>query len=264
MLIIGERINSSRKPIAEAILSRNSVFIQNEAKTQAMAGADYLDVNAGTFVGEEAKHLQWIIETVQEVVDLPLCVDSPDPSVIKAMIPLVKKTPMVNSITLEPSRLEGILPLVAQHKTKVIALCQSGDSIADTAEAKVRMAGRLVEKVKAAGISLDSLYIDPLVYPLATNDRSALATLDAIGQIMKQFPGVHTTCGLTNVSYGLPNRKLANRTFLVSAILRGLDSAILDPTDKQLFGALKAALMIAGKDEFCMGYITAFREGRIE
>jgi 5-methyltetrahydrofolate--homocysteine methyltransferase len=117
--------------------------------------------------------------------------------------------------------------------------------------------------VKAAGISLDNLYIDPLVYPLATNDRSALATLDAIGQIMKQFPGVHTTCGLTNVSYGLPNRKLANRTFLVSAILMGLDSAILDPTDKQLFGALKAALMIAGKDEFCMGYITAFREGRL-
>ena len=94
--------------------SRNAAFIQNEAKTQAMAGADYLDVNAGTFVGEEAKHLQWIIETVQEVVDLPLCIDSPDPAVIKAMIPLVKKTPMINSITLEPSRLEGILPLVAR------------------------------------------------------------------------------------------------------------------------------------------------------
>ena len=264
MLIIGERINASRKPIAEAISSRNISFIQNEAKTQATAGADYLDVNAGTFVGEEAKHLRWIVETVQEVVDLPLCIDSPDPSVIKTMLPLVKKTPMINSITLEPFRLEGILPLVAEHKAKVIALCQSGDSIADTVEAKVRMAGQLVEKVREAGISLDDLYIDPLVYPLATNDQSALATLDAIEKIMKQFPGVHTTCGLTNVSYGLPNRKLVNRTFLVAAIARGLDSAILDPTDKQLFGALKAALMIAGKDEFCMQYITAFREGRLE
>jgi len=264
VLIIGERINASRKSIAEAISSRNAAFIQNEAKAQAMAGANYLDVNAGTFVGEEAKHLRWIIETVQEAVDLPLCIDSPDPSVIKAMIPLVKKTPMVNSITLEPSRLEGILPLVAGHKTKVIALCQSGDSIADTVEAKVKMAGQLVERVKAAGIPLDDLYIDPLVYPLATNDQSALATLDAIEKIMKEFPGVHTTCGLTNVSYGLPNRKLVNRTFLVSAIARGLDSAILDPTDKQLFGALKAALMIAGKDEFCMQYIAGFREGRLE
>ncbi len=264
MLIIGERINASRKSIAEAIASRDRTFIQNEAKTQVAAGADYIDVNAGTFVGEEAKHLQWIIETVQEVTDLPLSIDSPDPSVIQAMIPLVKKTPMINSITLEPSRLQGILPLVAGHKTKVIALCQSGDSVADTADAKVKMAGQLVEKVNGAGIPLDDLYIDPLVYPLATNDRSALATLDAIEQIMKQFPRVHTTCGLTNVSYGLPNRKLVNRTFLVAAIVRGLDSAILDPTDKQLYGALKAALMIVGKDEFCMQYITGFREGRFE
>ncbi len=145
MLIIGERINASRKPIAEAISSRDISFIQNEAKIQATAGADYLDVNAGTFVGEEAKHLRWIVETVQEVVDLPLCIDSPDPSVIKTVLPLVKKTPMINSITLEPFRLEGILPWVAEHKAKVIALCQSGDSIADTAEAKVRMAGQLVE-----------------------------------------------------------------------------------------------------------------------
>ena len=264
MLIIGERINASRKSIAEAISLRNAAFIQKEAKTQTAAGADYLDVNAGTFVGEEAKHLQWVIETVQEVTDLPLCIDSPDPSVIKAVIPLAKKTPMINSITLESFRLEEILPLVAEHKTKVIALCQSGDSIADIAEAKVKMAGQLVEKVKGAGIPLDDLYIDPLVYPLATNDRSALATLDAIEQIMKQFPGVHTTCGLTNVSYGLPNRKLVNRTFLVAAIGRGLDSAILDPTDNQLFGALKAALMIAGKDEFCIEYIVGFREGRFE
>jgi 5-methyltetrahydrofolate--homocysteine methyltransferase len=229
-----------------------------------MAGVDYLDVNAGTFVGEEAKYLRWTIETVQEVADVPLCIDSPDPSVIKVMIPLVKKTPMINSITLEPSRLEGILPIVAEHKWKVIGLCQSGDAIADTAEAKVRLARQLVERVKAVGIPLDDLYIDPLVFPLATNDRSALATLRAIEQIMKQFPGVHTICGLTNVSYGLPNRRLVNRTFLSAAVAHGLDSVILDPTDKQLYGALKAALMIAGKDEFCMQYIEGFRQGRFE
>jgi 5-methyltetrahydrofolate--homocysteine methyltransferase len=262
MLIIGERINASRKSIAEAISLRDAAFIQNEAIIQSAAGADYIDVNAGTFVGEEAKHLQWTIETVQKAVDLPLCIDSPDPSVIRAMIPFVKKTPMINSITLEPVRLKEILPLVSEYKTKVIALCQSGDSIADTTEAKVRMASELVEKIIAAGIPPDNLYIDPLVYPLATNDQSALATLNAIELIMNQFPGVHTTCGLTNVSYGLPNRKLVNRTFLVAAITRGLDSAILDPTDKELFGALKASLIIAGKDEFCVQYIAGFREKR--
>ncbi len=264
MLIVGERINASRKYIAQAISSRNTSFIQDEAKVQAMAGADYLDVNAGTFVGEETKHLQWIIETVQEVVDIPLCIDSPDPSVIKAIIPLVKKTPMINSITLEPSRIEGILPLVSEYKLKVIALCQSEDTIGDTVEAKVNMAKQLVERVEPAGIPLNDLYIDPLVYPLATNNESALATLEAVEHIMKQFPGVHTICGLTNVSYGLPNRRLVNRTFLVSAVIRGLDSAILDPTDAQLFGALRAALAIAGKDEFCIEYIGGFREGRFE
>jgi 5-methyltetrahydrofolate--homocysteine methyltransferase len=264
MLIIGERINASRKSIADAISDRNAAFIRNEAEIQAAAGANYIDVNAGIFVGEEAEHLRWVIETVQEAIELPLCIDSPDPAVIKAMIPLMKKTPMINSITLEASRLENILPIVAEHKTKVIGLCQSGDSIADTAEAKLKMAGQLVKRVEASGIPLDHLYIDPLVYPLATNDRSALATLNAIEKIMKEFPGVHTTCGLTNVSYGLPNRKLVNRAFLIAAIDRGLDSAILDPTDKQLLGALKAALIIAGKDEFCMEYISGFREGRIE
>jgi 5-methyltetrahydrofolate--homocysteine methyltransferase len=264
MLIIGERINSSRKSIAEAIASRNRAFIQNEAKTQATTGADFLDVNAGTFVEEEAKYLQWIIETVQEAVDVPLCIDSPDPSVIEAMIPLVKKPPMINSITLEPSRLVKILPLVSERKIKVIALCQSQDTIADTVEAKVKMASQLVERVRAAAVPLDNLYIDPLVYPLGTSDQSARATLDAIEKIMKQFPGIHTICGLTNVSYGLPNRRLVNRTFLVSAIARGLDSVILDPTDKQLFGDLKAALMVAGKDEFCIEYIEGFRQGRFE
>jgi 5-methyltetrahydrofolate--homocysteine methyltransferase len=264
MLIIGERINASRKPIHEAIASRDALFIQHEAKAQAEAGAHYLDVNAGTFAHEEATHLRWVIETVQEAIDLPLCVDSADPAAIEAMMPLLKRTPVINSITLEASRLEGILPLAARYKTKVIALCQSADAIADNTEAKVRMAGEVVEKAGAAGIPLEDLYIDPLVYPVATDDRSALATLDAIERIMKEFPGVHTTCGLTNVSYGLPDRKLVNRTFLVAAIVRGLDSVIADPTDKQLLGALRAALLIAGKDEYCMDYITAFREGRFE
>lgn len=264
MLIIAERINSSRKYIAQAISSRNKAFVESEAKAQAEAGADYIDVNAGTFVGEEAEHLKWVVEVVQGVTDLPLCIDSPDPEVIKAMLPLVHKTPMINSITLEPTRLEGILPLVAEHKAKVIGLCQSEDTMAETAEEKVRLAHELVKEVTEAGIPLDDLYIDPLVYPVSTNPQSALATMEAIERIMKEFPGVHTTCGLTNVSYGLPNRKLVNRTFLVTAISHGLDSAILDPTDKQLYGALKAALMVLGKDDFSMEYITAFRKGRFE
>lgn len=264
MLIIGERINSSRKSIAEAISSGNRDFIQKEAKAQAEAGAHYIDVNAGAFIGEEAEKLKWVIDVVQESCDLPLCIDSPDAGVIREVLPLARITPMINSITLEPARLEGILPLVAEFKAKVIGLCQSEDSIADTTESKVELAGQLVEQVKKAGIPLDDLYIDPLVYPLGANTASARATLDAIDIIMKEFQGVHTACGLTNVSHGLPNRKLVNRTFLAGAILHGLDGAIMDPTDKQLYGALRAAVMVAGRDDFCMEYIQAFRAGRLE
>jgi 5-methyltetrahydrofolate--homocysteine methyltransferase len=231
---------------------------------QDQAGADYIDVNAGVFVGEEKEKLEWVINTVQAVTEKPLCIDSPDPAVIQALVPLARKTPLINSITLEKTRLEGILPVARDQGAPLIALCQSEDTIAETAEDKVRLASQLVDIVTAAGIPLENLYIDPLVYPLATNTQSAKATLEAIDRIMREFPGIHTTCGLTNVSHGLPNRKLINRTFLVSAITCGLDSAILDPTDNHLYGALKAAQAITGKDDFCMDFITAHREGRLE
>jgi len=264
MIIIAERINASRKNIANAILSLDSDFIQNEARIQDVAGADYIDVNAGSFMGKEAEKLKWLIDTVQEVTDKPLCIDSPDPNVISAVVSSVIKTPMINSITLERERLERTLPVVAENKAKVIALCQSGEAMAETADDKLKMAERLVERVTAAGISIGDLYVDPLVYPISTNTLAAVETLKAIERIMYEFPGIHTTCGLTNISYGLPNRKLVNRTFLTAAITRGLDSAIMDPTDRQLYGTLKASLAVNGRDEFCLEMITAYREGKLD
>jgi len=264
MLIIAERINASRKAIAQAISAGDRAFIQEEAKAQARAGADYIDVNAGIFVGEEADKLKWIVEAVQEATDLPLSIDSPDPAVIRAVMPLLKKTPLINSITLEPSRIEEILPIIVANKTKVIALCQSEQGSAETTELKVALAGQLVEKLAGAGVLLDDIYIDPLVFPLSTNPQSASATLNAIGEIMKEFPGAHTVCGLTNVSYGLPARKLVNRAFLAAAITKGLDSAIIDPTDRLLYAMLSAVTLVVGKDNYCMDYIRAFRAGRVE
>lgn len=263
MLIIGERINSSRKEVFNAIKDGNKPFIETEALTQADSGADCIDVNAGAFIGEEIEKLRWLIETVQKVTQRPLCIDTADPEVLKAALPLVKQPPVINSISLEPDRLEKILPLVVDYKAKVIALCQTQNQMAKTADDKIRMAAQLVDRVTAAGIPLDDLYIDPLVYPVSTNTGSALETLNAISQIMTAFPGVHTTCGLTNVSYGLPERKLINRCFLVAAVSRGLDAVILDPTDRKLFAALKGSLMLMGKDDFCMSFITAFQEGRL-
>ena len=240
-----------------------SDFIRKEAQIQADAGADYIDVNTGTFMESELDHLKWVVDIVQEAVNVPLCIDSPDPGVIQKILPMVQKTPMINSITLEPARLEGILPLAAQRGAKVIALCQSSEGMAQTVEEKVQMAHDLVDKARQAGLDEKSLYVDPLVYPVATNPDSAVATLSAIQRIAREIPETNTICGLTNVSYALPERKLVNRTFLVAAISRGLSAAILDPTDKALFGALKASLALMGEDEFCLDFIEAYREGKI-
>jgi cobalamin-dependent methionine synthase I len=263
MLIIAERINSSRKTIYQAIERRDAGFIRNEAINQDLSGADYIDVNAGAFFETETENLKWLIDIVQEATSKPLCLDSPDPRVIMELLPMVDRAPMINSITLEKPRLEGLLPAAVERKAKVIGLCQSEGLMADTAEQKIELAEELIEKATQGGLPLDDLYLDPLVYPLATNTGSAEATMEAITRITKGHPGVHTTCGLTNVSHGLPYRKLINRTFLVSAIARGLDSAIMDPTDPQLYGALRAALAVNGRDEFCMQYITDFRAERL-
>lgn len=262
MLIIAERINSTRKSIAEAISKRDAAFIWKEALSQAEAGADYIDVNAGAF-WDEAECLQWLVDVVQDVTDKPLCLDSASPDTLKRVIPIVKNPPMINSITLKPLRIDPILPLIVEYKAKVIALCESENAIATTKEDKTSIAAGLVEKVTAQGVPLDDIYIDPLIFPVATNTMAAVASLDAIEFIMKEFPGVHTICGLTNISHGLPNRRLVNRSFLMAALTRGLDSVILDPTDKELYLAMKATFMVLGRDEYCMEYISAYREGRL-
>jgi len=263
MLIVAERINSSRKSIAAAIEAKDRDFIHNEAVVQTKAGADYIDVNAGSFVGEEIERLKWLIEIVQGATDLPLCIDSPDSEVIRSVLPLLDRSPLINSISMEPLRLEGILPLAVERGAAVVGLCQSEEVMAETIEEKVRLASELVKAALAAGLPLDQLYIDPLVYPVSSNPLSGPAVLEAIHQIMEHHPGVHTICGLTNISYGLPKRKLINRTFLVAAIARGLDAVIMDPTDPELFGALMAGLAVVARDEYCMNYISAYREGRL-
>ena len=155
------------------------------------------------------------------------------------------------------------LALALEHRAKLIALCQGEGVPAASAAEKVALAAELVDRLTRAGVALDDIFVDPLVFPLGTDSGSALATIEAIGEIMRRYPGVHTICGLTNVSHGLPARKLVNRTFLVAAMGRGMDAAIVDPTDAQLVSAMHAARAVFGRDEYCMGLIEAFQAGRL-
>ena len=171
---------------------------------------------------------------------------------------------MINSITLEPGRFETVGPLVADGAADVVSLCLDETGIPRTTEKVVENARRLVAKLEALGVERGSIYLDPIIQPVSTDTDMGAVALSAIEIIMATLPGVHTTCGLSNVSYGLPERFLVNRHFLTCAMAKGLDSAILDPLDRKIMTSIFTAEMVLGKDEYCANYIDAVREGRIE
>jgi 5-methyltetrahydrofolate--homocysteine methyltransferase len=264
MLIVAERINASRKAIRTALEQLDAAAIENEVRIQAAAGAHYIDLNGGTFPGHEAELLCWLVDIAQGESPLPLCLDSPDAQALAAALPRIKGArPMINSINLEPERFDKILPLARQYQAKLIALAQGEGVPAATVPEKIELATRLVEQLLKGGMALDDIYVDPLVFPVGTDSNSALATVTAMREIMARFPGVHTICGLTNVSHGLPARKLVNRTFLAGAIANGMDAAIIDPTDPLLMATLLGAEAVFGRDEYCVNFIDAFQAGKL-
>ena len=264
MLIVGELINASRKQIGAAIENQDKDTIQQIAKEQTDNGADYIDVNAGVFVGKEAGYLKWLVEIVQEAVDTPCCIDSPDPSAIVAALSVHKGTPMINSISMEKERYDALMPVIAGTDYKVVALCMSDAGMPETADARMAIAEELVNNLVKNHIPLENIYVDPLVQPLSTNDSYGTEFISSIERIKQQFPGIHTVCGLSNISYGLPERMLINQTFMVMAITKGLDGAIVNPLDKKMMAAIITAETLMGKDQWCEAYLQAYRQKRFE
>ena len=263
MIIIGEKINSTLKAVRPAIEAYDTETIQNLAKKQAEVGSAYIDVNAGMFVDDEPQRLAWLVETVQAVVDTPLCLDSPSAVALEAGLKAYRgdTVPMINSITDEKDRFEAILPLVLKYKTKVIALCMDDTGMPETGEGRYVIAERLIGKLTDAGVKLGDIYIDPLVRPVSTGSHYGMAAIDTIRRVKTEYPEVHIACGLSNVSFGLPQRKLINQTFLVAAMTAGMDGAILDPLDNKLMAFVAAAEAVLGADEFCIEYLDKYRNG---
>jgi 5-methyltetrahydrofolate--homocysteine methyltransferase len=264
MFIVGELINASRKKIREAIENQDKDAIQQIAVDQFENGADFIDVNAGVFVGREVEHLKWLVTAVQETLEAPCCIDSPDPAAIEAALAVHKGTPMINSISMEKERYDALMPIVAGTDYKIVALCMSDAGMPETANARISIAEELVNNLVKNNIPLENIYVDPLVQPLSTNDNYGVEFLESIEIIMSRFPGIHTICGLSNISYGLPERMLLNQTFMVMAITRGLDGAIVNPIDKKMMAAILTAEALAGNDEWCEKYLLAYRQKRLE
>ena len=263
MIIVGEKINTSRKRIEEAVKNRDAPFIIKIAREQAEAGAHYIDVNAGTFLGKEVDCLSWLVETVQSEIDIPLALDSPDPNALAEAIKHHKGVPMINSISLEEDRLQALLPVISTQPCHVVALCMSQTSMPTAVEERVAVGSKLIEKLTGAGTPLEMIYVDPLIQPISVDINMGPAALGAISKIMHDFPGVNTICGLSNVSFGLPERRIINRNFLALCISYGLSAVILDPADKELMTTLITVEMLLGRDEYCGNYIEAYQNGRL-
>ena len=264
MIIIGELINASRKAVRAAIEAQDAAAIQQVAQDQAAAGADYIDVNAGIFVGREPEYLTWLVETVQQVTDKPCAIDSPDPQAIEAALSVHKGTPMINSISLDKERYEKLMPIIAGTDMKVIALCMSDAGMPQTVADRMKIAEELVNGLVKNNVAVENIFVDPLVQPVSVNNTFGVEFINAIEKIVAAFPGIHTACGLSNISYGLPARKFMNQTFMTMAIAKGLDGAIVNPLDSRMMANIIAAEALAGRDNFCMNYLKAFRAGMFE
>ncbi|MFA5367477.1 MAG: dihydropteroate synthase [Dehalococcoidia bacterium] len=263
MLIIGERINATNKSVGQAIASRDKEFLTGLARKQADAGADYIDVNAGVGVGSEGTAaIEWLIDLVQEAVDKPLCIDSDDPDMIEAALKRYRGDKvMINSVNAEPEKLERIGRLVVEWNAKVVALIMKEGNIPRAVAERMEAAETIMEHLGRLGVSEDRIYFDPLVLPISVDTSQGMVTLKTIERIKSRFPTAKTVMGLSNISYGLPNRGMVNRSFMLMSAGAGLDAAILDPLDARMMSLVRIGDMLTGNDQGCRKYIRAHRKG---
>lgn len=300
MIIIGEKINGAIPSVQKAITDRNAAVIRERAVMQAEAGADFIDVHASR-KDQESEILGWMIENVQAVTDVPICIDSPDPTVCVDAVKYCSKAGLINSVSMENNKTEIVFPVIADTEWQCVALlCSDKYGIPQTVEQRMEILEEILAEAKKYQISPERLHIDPLVEAIATNDASFKIFAECCRQIKKREPRLHITSGLSNISFGLPSRKTVNMAFLGMAVHEGMDSAIMDPANQDMLGMVlaaeqkeceekyqkmqKVALGMAeysegtpygrelagmkyaaaclnGEDDFCLEYIEAYEEG---
>ena len=224
MIIIGEKINGTRKRVKEAILDRDADFIKDLALRQVEAEVGYLDINAGTKPENEPEDMMWLIETVQTVTDVKLCLDSANPAALSAGFKVTNKIPMVNSLSGERNRIKVVLPLACENKTELIVIALDDNGIPATVEKRIEIIRRLVSMTREGGLPDNHLYIDPVITTLSTGIESGNRTFRTIRAILDEFPEAHITGGLSNISFGLPARSIINQAFVTLAIEAGMDT----------------------------------------
>ena len=266
MIIIGESLNATIKKVKQAVIDRDAQFIQALAMEQVEKGANMLDVNAAVSGMDEAENLTWMVKTVQEVVNVPLVLDSSSPEALLAAMEVHKGKPMINSISAEKEKVEKLQPVVASADCDVIVLCMDDDGISTDVETRLDIARRVVIPLLEAGKKPEEIYIDPLVMSVSVDMDAPKTTLELIRRIHEGVPGmegVNTTGGLSNVSFGMPNRRLINSHFLSMAISNGLNSCIVDVRNHDLMNGIYAAAALTDPKGF-RNYLKLCRKGIID
>ena len=265
MLIIGEKINSTRKSIDRAVRARDVELLREEVLGQVNAGAGMLDVNCGTLEArEEPETMKWLVKTVQDIAGIPLCIDSPNSEALAAGLSVHQGKAMINSISGETERFQKVLPLVKEYKASVVALCMDNRGIPANKEQSLQVGIKLVSDLLYAGIPVEDIYFDPLVRSVATNPEAVVETLKLMEEMSGRFNGLHFVSGLSNVSFGLPERRHLNRAYVVLSMASGLDAVIVDPLDSTLMALVYATEALLNKDRFCLRYIRSHHQGKLK
>ena len=261
MIIIGEKINGTIPVVKKAIAERDVEFIQKRAIAQAEAGASFIDVCASVDSDKEKEVLTWLINIVQEVTDVPLAIDSPNEMLLAEIYTLAKKPGMFNSVNEEGTKCETIFPLMTGNAWEVIGLtCDKEHGIPMDVETKVDIAKRIIDKGAKYGVEPHRIHIDPAVMALATAPDAMKNFEQCITKIKEYAPTVKITGAISNISFEMPMRKIVNQCCMVMAIRAGLDSAIMNPTDRAMMGMIYGAEALAGIDKSGRKYNMAYRK----
>lgn len=263
MIIIGEKINGAIPSVSKAIETRDEEAVRRLVRKQVDAGAAYIDVCAGRAPENEEEEMLWLIGVIESETDTPLCLDSPNPRLLRKLIPGIRNKGIANSISGEGDKCDVLLPVIKQYGWDVIALTCDDRGIPAKAEKKAEIAFRLIEKCAEYGIPPGRIYIDPIVLALSAVNDSMVNFMRAITDIKSKYPAVRFTSGLSNISYGMPCRSIVNQLFLALAMSVGMDSAILDPTNRDILATILATEALLNKDKFCRRYNKAYRDGKI-
>lgn len=259
LCIIGERINpTGNRKLREGLERGDLNVLKEEASKQVEAGADLLDVNVGVSGLDEPSMLRDAVHLIQELFDIPLCIDSANTKALEAGLSAYKGRALINSVNGEEWKLKEVLPLVKEYGAAVIGLTMDEEGIPMDANKRLLIAEKILDNAINIGLNREDIVIDPISTAIASDHISALTTFEAIRLISTEL-GLNTTIGASNISFGLPDRDFINVIFLGIAAYCGLTSAILDPTKLSIKKALYVSNMLLGKDEYCMEYISFYR-----